>query len=550
MQVQLNGVNLRSKSWRSFVFGASITVAVVAMIHGLRGTSYSIPNPPAILLLCVVFSASIGGLKCGFLSSFIVWAYIAYYFSLPNAPFHFSEENERRVLVWAAAIPLMAWMVGRLNERLETSVRVELAVRMAVEAEQLQIRTEELVLKTAALNEEIRERKRAQDAAEGANRAKSAFLANMSHEIRTPLGVILGFSELLYEKNHSPEDRALWNATVRRNGIMLSTIINDILDLSKVEAGRLETEIGPVDIAGLVSDLKALLDLKASDKGLVFQMNVDPDVPSVIRTDSLRLRQVLLNVIGNAIKFTKIGKVSVRIKWAPDVVGAAKIAIVIQDTGLGIAPEFAERIFEPFSQADASTTRKFGGTGLGLALSRDLARALGGDIVLSDSVLGATSTFIVTVDPRLNHGSEPGTKIETKVKSLSTAPSLDNLKLSGMRILLTEDSVDNQVLVTHILGAAGATVEIANNGSEALKKVENKEYDVILMDLQMPVMGGYEAMASLRGQGYLKPIIALTAHALTEEHGLCLAAGFSDHMSKPFDHAALVRRLAQFRVMS
>lgn len=398
------------------------------------------------------------------------------------------------------------------------------------------------ITKYKEIQEEL---KKAKDAAEVANATKSYFLANMSHEIRTPLGAVLGFSELLLNGNMNPEEQANSVEVIKRNGQLLSNIINDILDLSKVEAGKLEIEKVEVPFNEVMKEISSSLHLGATEKGLDLVVNSEASIPSQIKTDPLRLRQILFNVIGNAIKFTHRGSIHITFKMLNGQDGATKLAVVVKDTGEGIQPEQIERLFTPFTQADVSTTRKFGGTGLGLALSKKLARALGGDLELIETTPGKGSTFQITIDPgtRDQISSENS---KANYSSTSTNPIKKEIRLDQMKILLVDDSLDNQLLIKRILNLAGASVDTAGNGREGAERALIGNFDLILMDLQMPEMDGYEATKLLRDKGYKKPIIALTAHAMKEERQRSLANGFDNHITKPIDHKLLVDTLSSY----
>ncbi len=390
--------------------------------------------------------------------------------------------------------------------------------------------------------------KKAKEAAEVANATKSAFLANMSHEIRTPLGAVLGFSELLTDDSMTASERLNSIDIIKRNGRLLSNIINDILDLSKVEAGRLDFERSEVSFNEVMKEIGSVLSLEAIEKGVELKVTSVGALPSKIKTDPLRLRQVLLNIVGNAIKFTSRGSVHIKVKLVPDVAGSSKLAFVVTDTGEGIQPDQVSRLFKPFTQADVSTTRKFGGTGLGLALSKKLAIGLGGDVVLTGSTPGKGSTFTVTIDPGfmeqvLFQGAEP---MPTQAQTRLASPGEPKTSLSQMKILVVDDSPDNQILIKKILKLAGAMVETACNGREGVQKALGGEFDVVLMDLQMPEMDGYEAVKLLRSKGFNKPIIALTAHAMKEERIHSLQNGFDNHLTKPVDNVELVKTLADY----
>lgn len=416
----------------------------------------------------------------------------------------------------------------------------EAELRMRNLNEELEMRVRERTLELESREAEL---KAAKLAADIANATKSAFLANMSHEIRTPLGVIIGFSELMLSDGMSVEEKRKNFEIIKRNGRLLSGIINDILDLSKVEAGKLEIEKMDVPLFELVNDTAALLCLEASEKGVRIQVSSDGFVPDLVKTDSMRLRQILFNIIGNAVKFTEKGSVDIIVKLAPEK-GASQLAFVVRDSGRGISEEQRERLFSPFTQADVTTTRKFGGTGLGLDLSKKLAKALGGDVILSSSELGRGSTFIVYID----HGQDVDAVTRDQTWQSQSPASPQRAQplpdISKLRILLVDDSLDNQELVKSLLTIAGADVETASNGREAIAKAQAGPFDVILMDLQMPEMDGHEATRHLREQGYQKPIIALTAHAMKEARKYCLENGFDDHLTKPIDRDKLLKTLS------
>lgn len=388
--------------------------------------------------------------------------------------------------------------------------------------------------------------RRAKEESDSANAAKSAFLAHMSHEIRTPLGAVLGFSELLANDDLPRDERADYLGAVQRNGELLSAVINDILDLSKVEAGKIEISLQDVPLSDLLIDATKLCNLQALDKGIRLSITSEGALPSTIRTDPMRFRQILVNIIGNAIKFTERGAVEVKVKQVTRADGSLRLAFSVSDSGIGIDPRQASRLFAPFAQADASIKRKHGGTGLGLVLSKRLAQLLGGDVVLSASKPGAGSTFTITIDPGvigtvIFENFTPSSMVTQQTRE---GKSTSDMVLKGMTVLLVEDSPDNRLLVTRILERAGVAADTAENGREALELMGKKGYDAVLMDLQMPIMDGFEAIGHLRRSGDETPVIALTAHALKEEQLRCFAAGFNDHLSKPINYQALLRSLA------
>jgi PAS domain S-box-containing protein len=385
------------------------------------------------------------------------------------------------------------------------------------------------------------ELKAARDAAEIANATKSAFLANMSHEIRTPLSSILGFSSLLINHSGHADERRLYLDTVIRNGRVLMHLIDDILDLSKVEAGRLELEKVPVQLSELTEEVMNIFRHKAQEKNLKLHLRHKADVPLLIMSDPTRLRQILINLIGNAVKFTHQGSIELEVSMVPAKSSerGPEIYLAVTDTGIGMTEEQKSRLFQPFTQADNSTTRKFGGTGLGLHLAKRLAVAMQGDLKLIDSRYGKGSCFLFhfaleTADPSLSLTAEPG-------------PAID-LNLRGRVILVAEDSPDNQFLVVNLLEAQGATVYAAGNGQEALDLVAKHPIDIILMDIQMPIMDGYEATRILRREGHTIPIVALTAHAMIDERLRSQEAGCNLHLTKPLNPGELFQVIQELEV--
>ncbi len=380
----------------------------------------------------------------------------------------------------------------------------------------------------------------AKHAADAANQAKSVFLANMSHEIRTPLSAVLGYSDLLLDGSHSSEEHNAFIETIRRNGKLLLNIISDVLDLSKIEAGKLMVKKSRTNLCELLTDITSVLAFQASEKAIRLMVRSEGEIPECITTDSVRLRQILINIVGNAIKFTDHGSVDLVIGFRD------KLTFMVKDTGRGISQEQAAKLFEPFTQLDMSTTRKYGGTGLGLALSKRLAQSLGGDLELTASEPGKGSTFTIAIEPGETEGSQIYSPERAAIALRNSAAINVRRRLDGMRILLAEDGPDNQVLYALLLRIAGAEVDIASNGKEAMEKAWAEHYDLCLMDLQMPVLDGYEATAELRKRGYKDPILALTAHASQEERSRCLSSGFDGHITKPIDRNSLLERVAQF----
>jgi signal transduction histidine kinase len=379
--------------------------------------------------------------------------------------------------------------------------------------------------------------------AEQANQTKSAFLANMSHEIRTPLGAILGFAELLKDNRNSQDENSRFLEIILRNGKTLTRIIDDILDLAKVESGKLETEEVSMDLLKLTEEVIDLFREKAREKSIRLTIRSDEAFPKEIYSDPTRIRQILINILGNAVKFTDTGEVRLSLRAFPRDEKTA-IELLVEDTGVGIDKEQQERLFQPFVQADNTTSRKYGGTGLGLVLSLRLARALGGSIEILRSIPGEGSTFRVNFLARLpSREGSVVTRLAASNAPSETKEPVKDKSLQGVSVLVADDSIDNLFLARRVLMKNGAVVATVNNGKEALDAALSGDFDVILMDIQMPVMDGYEATRALRSVGYRKPILALTAHAMAEEVARTEAAGCDAHLTKPLDQVELVRTI-------
>lgn len=394
----------------------------------------------------------------------------------------------------------------------------------------------------ARVEERTHELQLAKNRADAASQAKSNFLSNMSHEIRSPLAAIIGFSESLNTDDFSEQERKKITSTIIRSGKHLLQIVNDILDLSKIEAGQLEVELVNTSIFLLVGEIDSLLGMNVRDKGLAFKIAYHFPLPENIVTSSTCLKQILVNLCSNAIKFTNKGSIEIEVSCDSNL---RQIQFVVTDSGIGMTAEEVSRAFDPFSQADTSTTRKYGGTGLGLSISSRLAKVLDGNLSC-ESKKGHGSRFTLTIANQdagdviaIDSLEEVGAHYDVQSEKVDIRP------LTGS-ILLVEDSPDNQQLVSMYIRKTGAQLTIVDNGKQALKKAQAREFDLILMDMQMPVMDGLEAMRQLRASGYKRPIVSLTANAMLSDREKCVAAGADDYLVKPIELQRFYQILNRF----
>jgi signal transduction histidine kinase/CheY-like chemotaxis protein len=398
---------------------------------------------------------------------------------------------------------------------------------------------------TRVIRQQLQEAAKLRTAAEAANRTKGEFLANMSHEIRTPMNGVLGMTDLLLDSELTPEQREC-ASMVKSSADSLLTIVNDILDFSKIEAGRLDLESIEFDLRDCLALALKTLAVSAHQNGLELTCDIRPEVPERVVGDLTRLQQVLINLIGNAIKFTERGEVGLRITVDSRTPDGVRLHFVVADTGVGIAPEKQKLIFDAFSQADGTTARKFGGTGLGLTISARLVELMGGTIWV-ESALGHGSSFHFTAS--LHEGKEA---VERLGPQLSTSALVSTLpkRVKKLHVLLADDNAINQKIAFRFLEKEGHDVTLASDGRQALAALDGENFDVVLMDVQMPEMDGFEATAIIRARerdtGKRLPIIAMTAHAMKGDRERCLAAGMDSYIAKPFTGPELIELLEKF----
>ena len=525
--------------------GAAMQVQFGAMILGIGAKSWTMDTSlltvwawaPLVPMTALAVGGPRAALRWSVVSSCVFLAVVGL-FALGVRPLHPTHVDGLLVAVTGVGlIGTVVGIAGSFERDMSTALDEAEARARALEATRadLEAHNRSLVEAQTRLEALNRELAVARDAAEQGARARSDFLAVMSHEVRTPMNAVIGMTSLMLDTALTEEQRGFVE-TIRASGESLLTLLNDALDYSKIEAGRVELETLTFDPSDEVRQVVDLMRGAAHGRGNVLRVVIDPDLPAALKSDPGRIRQVLLNLVSNAVKFTRDGVVEVRVSAARED-ARTWLRVDVIDTGIGIAAEALPRLFQPFTQADASTTRRFGGTGLGLAISRRIAALLGGDVsVVSEPGHGSTFTLRVPVTPVASSGEQ-------------ARPMRATLRGSAqrLRVLVAEDNAVNQKVIALMLERMAHRVDVVGNGAEAIEALARAPYDVVLMDVQMPELDGVTAVQRIRASehGGRTPVIALTANADGDEERRCLEAGMDDFLAKPVRREVLEATLSR-----